>query len=150
MQGYGYEPPTKSRKKWPWVVIGLLLALIVLGCSMLGAIMNGAGPSNNGIDTYATPSARPAPKAASGVKGNSLKVIGAGTWLVGQDVAAGKYRTSGAKDDLELCYWHTAPDDGTSHIREQGVIANPNEPGRVTLKRGDYFKTSGCGPWVKQ
>jgi hypothetical protein len=116
------------------------------------AILSGAGPSNNGIDVPAATSAAGVPKAGAAPKGNALpNTVGEGMWRVGKDIPAGKYRTNGASDpDFPLCYWHVAADDGDDHIKTQGVNDSPNQPGLVTLKTGQYFKTSGCKDWVKQ
>lgn len=78
----------------------------------------------------------------------STNEIGPGTWVVGSEVEAGSYRTSGAAG--ALCYWHTAKDDTDETIDQQGVISEPKQPGRVTLKKGQYFKTSGCEDWILQ
>jgi len=155
---HGWPPveQPKRRRTWPWVLIGLVV-LLVLGCAGLGAIIAGGGPSNNGIDGEPSgklsrhvagsgPVAKPKPKAKA-----KAKTIGEGLWLVGEDVPAGRYKTSGARDEsIPLCYWHVAKDDTDNTILVQGLNDKPGEQGRVTLKSGQYFKTSGCADWVKQ
>jgi hypothetical protein len=72
-------------------------------------------------------------------------------WEVGVDVSPGKYRTSGAVKGLfEFCSWTVrASDDPDSRVIDLGS-SNANEPGRVTLKAGQSFDTSGCEAWTKQ
>ena len=70
--------------------------------------------------------------------------FGDGTWMVGDDIKAGTYRTKGNSDG---CYW--ARLSGTSGELAD-VIANGDADGptSVTISDGDVaFETSGCGPW---
>ncbi len=72
--------------------------------------------------------------------------IGEGNYEVGVDVQAGRYKTS-VPDD-ELCYWARNKDDSGDSI-----IANELQDGpaqmSVTIKKGEFFETSGCGTWTK-
>lgn len=69
-----------------------------------------------------------------------------GTFLVGTDIAAGTYKTTG-EADLDLgCYWERSKDDTGDF---DSIIANDysDGPGRVTVKAGEIFKTSGGCDW---
>lgn len=70
-----------------------------------------------------------------------------GTWLVGEDIDAGRYVTAGP--DGLACYWERSKNDSGEF---DAIIANGTEAGRgsVSLKKGEYFKTTGCKPWVKR
>lgn len=64
-------------------------------------------------------------------------------------IAPGTYTTKGPADGAPNCYWARMRDasGGTGSI-----IANDLVRGRaiVTLKEGEFFKTSGCKPWTSQ
>ena len=50
-----------------------------------------------------------------------------------------------------LCYWEVRPNgEPDGPIGAQGVIDSPDQNGDVTLRKGDYFKTTGCERWVKR
>ncbi len=69
-----------------------------------------------------------------------------GTWTVGTDLPAGKYRTTANVDPS--CYWAILK-SGTNGDQ---IIANDIPGGgrpTVTLKAGEDFKTQDCGTWLK-
>lgn len=70
-----------------------------------------------------------------------------GTYIVGTDIAAGKWRSSGGDG---YCYWaRLSAFTGTLNA----IIANDLADGRtiVTIRSTDKgFKTSGCGTWTRQ
>jgi len=77
--------------------------------------------------------------------------ISDGTYVVGTDIKAGLYKTSGPADsgDLANCYWERDRDLSGGM---GSIIANdnPNGPTTVQISSSDKaFKTSGCAPWVK-
>jgi len=68
-----------------------------------------------------------------------------GTFLVGTDIEAGTYKSPG--DDTGIgCYWERAKDDSGDF---DSIITNEafDGPGRVTVKTGEIFKTSGDCEW---
>ncbi|MFF5980863.1 hypothetical protein ACFY78_18660 [Streptomyces olindensis] len=73
-----------------------------------------------------------------------LTSIDEGTYLVGEDVKAGSYKTSGPSDGM--CYWARNSDDSGEL---KAIIANDilKGPGRVTLNKGEIFETNGCDTW---
>lgn len=75
--------------------------------------------------------------------GGPSRSISEGVWEVGTDIKPGRYRTDVAVSD---CYW--AITRGGSNGDD--ILANDNVSGgrpSVTLKRGQEFKSSGCGDW---
>ncbi|MFD3532052.1 hypothetical protein [Streptomyces sp. NPDC058664] len=68
----------------------------------------------------------------------------AGTYLVGEDIKAGAYKTPGATDGA--CYWARSKDDSGEL---DSIIANHlgEGPARVTVRKGEVFETSGCEEW---
>lgn len=73
-----------------------------------------------------------------------LTSIDQGTYLVGEDVKAGSYKTSGPT--TSMCYWSRNKDDSGEL---KSIIANEllQGPGRVTLSKGEIFETNGCETW---
>ncbi|MEV5353119.1 hypothetical protein [Streptomyces sp. NPDC052693] len=73
-----------------------------------------------------------------------LTSIDEGTYLVGEDVKAGSYKTSGPSGGM--CYWARNKDDSGELT---SIIANDivKGPGRVTLNKGEIFETNGCDTW---
>lgn len=88
----------------------------------------------------AKPKATKAPGPASSFGGD-------GEYLVGEDIAAGTYKTGGG-DGTFGCYWARLKDASGEF---DAIIANNNldGPGRVTVKKGEYFQTQGCQDWKK-
>ncbi|MFB7605352.1 hypothetical protein [Streptomyces gardneri] len=72
---------------------------------------------------------------------------GDGEYLVGEDIEAGTYRSAGPADSFG-CYWARLKDASGEF---EAIIANNNlqGPGRVTLKKGEYFQTQRCQEWKK-
>ncbi|MCA2201716.1 hypothetical protein [Streptomyces sp. SMS_SU21] len=79
--------------------------------------------------------------------GPATTFSGEGEYLVGEDIKAGTYKTAGAEDEFG-CYWERASDASGEF---ESIIANNNldGPGRVTLNKGEYFKTNRCQEWKR-
>lgn len=166
--GWGHVPPVappamKSSRRKAWFTHGAV-ALVALG---LGAGMGG-GAKGDGNATAPAPVATvtaapkaaapaptttaarpttPTPKPAATTAVAAPKVSGDGEYLVGQDIKSGTYKTEGPGDSA-LCYWER---DKDSSGEFDSIIANNNlsGSGRVTLKKGEVFKTQGCQDWTK-
>ncbi|AWI32740.1 hypothetical protein [Streptomyces tirandamycinicus] len=63
-------------------------------------------------------------------------------------LAPGTYKTKGP-DSAGGCYWARMSDASGSN---SSILANDYTTGSaiVELKEGDFFKTSGCKPWLAQ
>lgn len=75
-------------------------------------------------------------------------IPGSGTYLVGDDIQPGTYKTAGP-GSLGLCYWERSKDSSGGL---ESIIANDNLTGQgvVTIKSSDnVFKSTGCQAWVK-
>ncbi|MFF2215039.1 hypothetical protein [Streptomyces antibioticus] len=61
-------------------------------------------------------------------------------------IAPGTYTTKGPVDPAYDCYWARMGD-----ATGDSILANDLTSGRaiVTLKEGEFFKTSGCKPWTR-
>lgn len=81
-----------------------------------------------------------APTAPSG--------FGPGTYEVGVDMPAGKYKTKGPDDSgLDSCYWSRNRDASGEDIIANSLLKGQ---GVVVINKGEYFETDGCQDWVKQ
>lgn len=92
--------------------------------------------------TYTAPAAEPTLPAGT---------IAAGTYVVGEDIQPGTYKTTGPTDSLiKSCYWERMKNlDGGF----DAIAANDNitGPGVLTVKPGDKgLKLSGSCTWVKK
>ena len=137
-------PPVKKSHTWLWVLAGALVLVVVMLCGIMAA-----GDPKSTVtpqDTGKVPQKAGTPSKQVG------PYIGEGEWLVGTDVAPGTYRTSGAVDDAyPACAWVVRKDDDqNSPVIDVGASDKVNAPGRVVLKKGQVFETSGCKGWVKQ
>lgn len=79
--------------------------------------------------------------------GPATSFSGEGEYVVGEDIKAGTYKTAGPEDELG-CYWERAKNASGEF---GSIIANNilNGPGRVTLDKGEYFKTNRCQKWKR-
>ena len=75
-------------------------------------------------------------------------VEGDGTYIVGQDVKAGVYKTSGPNDDYDSCYYAVHP----SPSKPSDFVTNGNISGTgvVSLSNGQMFESKRCDSWVRQ
>lgn len=152
----GHQPPIK-RQYWPWWLIGGLIFLLLVGLCVVMGIGLGTG-DQSGTTGYVTPSPSPRPKTTT--KAPKAKAIpqvnpkatkvDEGMFQVGKEVEPGRYKTSGMKEDALMCYWHTAKDTSTDKIVDQGVVDKTGAQSYVTLRKGEWFQTSGCETWVRQ
>jgi hypothetical protein len=81
----------------------------------------------------------------------SASIRGDGTYMVGSDIAPGRYFTSGGIDG-EPCYWarlSSLDDPGDfSNVIENSFAAGPQY---IDIQPTDeVFKTQFCQPWVKK
>jgi hypothetical protein len=77
-----------------------------------------------------------------------LTQFSAGTFEVGTDIKAGKYKTTGPdkSGSWPSCYWARNKDSSGSF---ESIIANDNieGPGTVTVNAGEVFQASGSCVW---
>lgn len=133
------KPPKKGRALKAIFLVVVVLVAIVSCTAMVGsALVESSQPTTSNL-----PQRKEA--IADGVKPKApakVTSIGDGTYEVGSDIKAGKYKSKGG----DWCYWARLKND------EQGVISNSISPGPqvVTIKSTDYaFETSGCAGWKK-
>ncbi|MEV6662025.1 hypothetical protein [Streptomyces nigra] len=165
----GPGQPTRSRRRWlKYGAVALVSLFIGVG------IGNSDGSAESGKRTAASKTEprptvtvtktaeagtpEPAPTVTETVKvtvkpkktkkpGPAASFSGEGEYLVGEDIKAGTYKTAGPEGGFG-CYWERAKDSSG----EFGSIIsnnNLNGPGRVTLNKGEYFKTNRCQKWER-
>lgn len=152
-----YQPEPPKKKSWiarhkSLAVIGTLVALLVVGGIASGGGEDTASDTANtapGKETDAKPAGAgdkeaPADKPADKPKPES-KSYGDGDYVVGEDIPAGKYTSTGAKKGLfEMCVISTEG-DGTIEHMGQLKSANADERIIITLAKADGVLTvAGC------
>lgn len=150
-------PPPKKRRVWPWVVGGII-ALPIIGSAL--SSNSGSAQRSTTTPTYSAPTystggtmpavaTQPAPQAApAGPK----TTFGDGTWVVGEDIVAGTYKSNGAKQGMfELCSVTTHSDENADSDKTlDWKTANANEPIRLKVAGNvKSVKASGCEDFVK-
>ena len=153
-------PPKQRRARWPWVVAAT--AVLLIGFGSCGASTRTSsdtppyyGPSGSTAVAKGGASvakgAPAAPAAPAPAPSGPLTRFGDGTYEVGVDVAAGRYKTPGSGEPgiWGSCYWERSKNDSGSF---DSIISNENlqGPGSVSLKPGEFFKTNGGCQWTKQ
>lgn len=109
--------------------------------------VTGAAKARPAPTVTETVTAKPEPPKKTKAPGPATSFSGDGEYLVGEDIAAGTYKTAGADGSIG-CYWERAKDASGEF---ESIIANNNltGPGRVTLNKGEYFKTNRCAEWKR-
>ena len=113
-------------------------AVFVAGLIVLSGVVNAlrVNPATGTTTTNPLPPTTAAPVGP-------VTQFGDGTWIVGQDIAAGTYRTYGGSN----CYWERDRDFSGGL---NSIIANDNAagPAIVTIRPTDRgFTTKSCGEW---
>jgi len=131
------------------ITSGAALVICVLWLVGIGIAGSQATPSRAPLPTVGAVSAAKtnAPAAPAQPAGPATR-IGDGTYEVGTDMAAGRYKTTG-DGSIGLCYWERAKDDSGDL---GSIISNDlfRGPGSVTVKNGEFAKLSGGCTWTKQ
>ncbi|MFI2640596.1 hypothetical protein [Streptomyces sp. NPDC018610] len=166
----GPVQPARSRKQWlKYGAVALVSLFIGVGIGNSGGSAGAADEES--ADAKAAPrptvtvtetakagkgDTAPAPTVTRTVtakpqkteeSGPATSFSGEGEYVIGEDIKAGTYKTAGP-DNQFGCYWERAKDASGEF---SSIIANNNlqGPGRVTLNKGEYFKTNGCEKWKK-
>ncbi|GAA2454108.1 hypothetical protein [Streptomyces macrosporus] len=170
---YGPVPPPNTRQAARRKAL-ITHGAVAFAALLVGAVMGG-GDEAGATDTPAkagprptvtvtateTAEADPAPTVTETVTAEPKKAepkktekpepatgfSGTGEYLVGEDIAPGTYKTEGPEDEWG-CYWERAKDSSGEF---DSIITNNNlqGPGRVTVAKGEVFKTNGCLEWKK-
>lgn len=153
-------PPVRKRRRWPWVVGGVLAAVVMLCCGVtVGSLVFDAerGQRLDAVETTGPPgppavagtgSAPVAPTSAA--PAGPKTSITEGIWNVGTEVVAGTYRTTVPKGSFGCYYARLRGFSGAF----SDIIANGNlaagATGRVTIAPTDKgFQAVGDCTWEK-
>ncbi|HZD16062.1 MAG: hypothetical protein QOH09_159 [Pseudonocardiales bacterium] len=142
----------KPRRRWPWIVGAVLLAVVI------GVVVHGGDNSSTSPTTGTAPPAHAPAAPTPGLVARQatrptgpLTSFGDGTYQVGTaagDIAAGSYRSAGSTEGMP-CYWART---GDLAGKVDTIIAEgyPSGPTTITIKNSDSaFLASGCAPWNK-
>jgi len=123
-------------------LIGIAAAVFALTGAGAVALFRTA-PQQRATTTAAVPAAAAPVGAATSVRD--------GTYEVGKDISAGRYKTAGppTKATIRNCRWQSAKDD-SGELRSIISSGDTQGPGSVTVKAGEFFQTSGGCTWTKQ
>lgn len=136
----GATYPQKRRRIWPWVLGAVVLVALVVACKGVA-----------GSDDYTpAPTMLPSDEASTPRQTLPPGTIPEGVWSVGVSggVPSGTYRVAKAIQSTDLCYWQVSNDaEGTDIVKND--VPTGGTP-QVTLTKGQWFKTQGCGDWVKR
>lgn len=163
------KPAKKKSRVVPAVITGIVALLIGIGIGSAAAggsaqtAAPGAEPAVTVTETVEKPGGtatvtekpKPAPTVTV-TKTVTQKAeapaapegFGAGTYEVGVDMPAGKYKTKGPDDSgIDSCYWSRNEDASGENIIANALLEGQ---GVVEINKGEYFETTGCLDWVKQ
>jgi hypothetical protein len=126
------------------IVIGGIVGLLAFaGCTAQGS--GGAATTAPAMGVPSAGVAAPSSDPAAAEDG-PLVAFGNGSFRIGQDVVAGRYRSPAPEEGIaRLCYWDVQ--DDTGKILDQGV-ANDG-PSIAKLPAGKLFTSKGCKDWQK-
>jgi hypothetical protein len=133
------------------VILSVLAGLAVIcGAFALGNPQSQSGYKVPDAGSPATKgTASPVPKTTSSTTPPKASPVPAtiqeGVWSVGADIKAGTYRTRESVSGAN-CYWMKSSDAEGSNIIDNGLPTG-GKP-QVTLKKGQWFETRGCGEWA--
>jgi hypothetical protein len=145
----------------PGTIVAVVLAVVLAGsciaCAIGGALYgNTVGsstptpdePTTDVAQASTSPAATASPRDKVSAKPKAAKGFGNGEWLVGVDIAPGRYQSDGPEDGY-LCYWQLTTVPGATP-GEPGFVTNDVPDGHVyvSLKKGQYFQSRRCAPWT--
>lgn len=133
-----------TRKILAAIGVVLCVLAVVFTALVMNSFTSAVGKAVGPAPSLVAPAAPVEPPAASG----PATTIGPGTYVVGTDIVAGTYRTSGSTSSFP-CYWSRLKDTSGDFA---AILTNgtPTGPTTVTISASDgAFQTSGCNTWAK-
>lgn len=166
---HAQEEIRRARARRRWITAGVVLAsmfVLMVGCGIaVGAASAGSATPTADAAPAASATPTPAPVAVTAPEPPAATTapvtpeaelapvgpfppaaaFGNGTWSVGDEVAAGTYRSAGPTEGaIKLCYVDSKAGDT---IVSQEVSADG--PVRITVTDGQTVKASGCQQFTK-
>jgi hypothetical protein len=162
-----YRGMTKRQRRWFWIGTIIVVMICLRACGLAAprhdpqvgpaqspspAVVAAPAPPQapqNGAPAIPAPVApvdQATPKIES-VPTAPLTTFGDGMYLVGTDIQAGSYKTSGPVSPVKMGYWARMRNDSGEF---DALIANSiiNGPARVTVKAGEYLEVTGGAVWT--
>jgi hypothetical protein len=139
-------------------LLGLVITAVGAASAPAATTPAATTPSSQPPGNVSVPTTAPQQRAtttaaapASALSVGAATSVRDGTYEVGKDIAAGRYKTAGPPTNATIrnCRWQSAKDDSG----ELGSIISSGDtqgPGSVTVKAGEYFQTAGGCTWTKQ
>jgi hypothetical protein len=162
-----YRGMTKRQRRWFWIGTIIVVMICLRACGLAAprhdpqvgpaqspspAVVAAPAPPQapqNGAPAIPAPVApvdQATPKIES-VPPAPLTTFSDGMYLVGTDIKAGSYKTSGPVSPVKMGYWARMRNDSGEF---SAVIANSiiNGPARVSVKAGEYLEVTGGAVWT--
>jgi hypothetical protein len=154
-----FPAPARRRRRWPWVIAGVVVLLF-----LVSALSNRSDPAPATPQTSAgspivpatTTTRVPTPvtttAAAPVVAVGPKTSFGEGTWVVGEEIEPGTYRTTGAAGGfIDYCQVTTYSDEAASSDKLLDLRnGNADEPIRIKISgKVKSVTMSGCEDFVK-
>lgn len=143
-----YAPTPKRRRRWPWVLAVVVLLFAVVG---LATGEDDDTPAAGTLTSPAMPSGT-APESEPAKPADPETSFGDGTYVVGEDIAPGTYRTPGAREGVfEYCQITTHSDENADADKTlDWKNGNAGDPIRVKVGgKVKSVKVTGCEPFTK-
>jgi hypothetical protein len=162
-----YRGMTKRQRRWFWIGTIIVVMICLRACASVAPhsdpqVGPAQSPSPAVVAAPAPPQAPqngapaiPAPVAPVDqatpkiefVPTAPLTTFSDGMYLVGTDIQAGSYKTSGPVSPVKMGYWARMRNDSGEF---SAVIANSiiNGPARVSVKAGEYLEVTGGAVWT--
>jgi hypothetical protein len=139
----------RKSPKWPWVAGVVVLLLIIIGSTSKSAPKsNTTTPS---VATSASQAAAPTNPAPPAKPSGPATSFGDGTWVVGDEIQPGTYRSAGATPGLfDLCSASTHTGDAADGSIIDWKTANAGEPVRIKVSGpAKSVEAHGCETFTK-
>lgn len=140
-----------SRKTTAGIGVGLCILATVFTSLVMNRVTDALHPaSGSSSASSASGLGYPTPPVAPPLPIGPVTTFDQGTFVVGQDIKPGTYKTAGATPGwMRYCYW--ARLSGTDGTLDSIIASDGGQgPATVTISSGDAaFKTTGCQTWQK-
>jgi hypothetical protein len=132
------------------VNVGFAIVLVIGAVVLLGIIGNSTKSTTGPQSQLASPTVNEPIDAAPPAQNGPATTIGEGTYVIGTDIVAGTYKSSGPSGSgIGSCYWARLTDT-TGNSGTIIALDISKGPSTVTISRSDgAFKTDGCKTWYK-
>ena len=139
-------------------LLGLVITAVGAATTPAATTPAATTPSSQPPGNVSVPTTAPQQRAtttaaapASALPVGAATSVRDGTYEVGKDIAAGRYKTAGPPTNATIrnCRWQSAKDD-SGELRSIISSGDTQGPGSVTVKAGEFFQTSGGCTWTKQ